>query len=127
VDRRRRHDEIDAWISRWSTSCEPDHAAGLLIERNIPAGRCRDPRTLSEHPQLAARGLFELIEHPIVGPHLAPAPPFRYSIVERWLRRPSPTLGLHNHDVLTRILELDQAEIAQLEAEQVIGTRPLGL
>jgi crotonobetainyl-CoA:carnitine CoA-transferase CaiB-like acyl-CoA transferase len=127
ADRRDRHDEIDAWISRWSASREPDHAVGLLAARGIPAGRCRDPRVLSEHPQLQARRLFEMTDHAIVGPHLAPAPPFRYSTVDHWLRRPSPTLGADNHDVLTRILGLDQAEIEQLETEQIIGTRPIGL
>jgi crotonobetainyl-CoA:carnitine CoA-transferase CaiB-like acyl-CoA transferase len=52
--------------------------------------------------------------------------PFRFASVERWIQRPAPTLGQHNHELL-RELGYGDAEIAQLEADQVIGTRPIGL
>jgi crotonobetainyl-CoA:carnitine CoA-transferase CaiB-like acyl-CoA transferase len=41
-------------------------------------------------------------------------------------QRPAPTLGEHNHEVLAE-LGLTAAEIARLEAEQLIGTRPAWL
>jgi crotonobetainyl-CoA:carnitine CoA-transferase CaiB-like acyl-CoA transferase len=41
-------------------------------------------------------------------------------------RRPAPTLGEHNHEVLTE-LGLGEEEIAALEADQIIGTRPVWL
>ena len=83
-----------------------------------------DPRTASLHPQHAARGFFEEIEHPVVGRQPIPGVPFRYASVERWLRRPAPTLGQHNRELLGGLLGLDDAELAALEAEGVIGTRP---
>ena len=52
--------------------------------------------------------------------------PFRFASVDRWLRTPAPTLGQHNHEILTD-LGLSDDEIAALEADDLIGTRPLGL
>jgi crotonobetainyl-CoA:carnitine CoA-transferase CaiB-like acyl-CoA transferase len=52
--------------------------------------------------------------------------PFRFASVERWIQRPAPALGQHDHELL-RELGYGDAEIAQLEADRVIGTRPIGL
>ena len=53
--------------------------------------------------------------------------PYRFASVDRWLHRATPTLGQDNHDVLSRVLGLGDDEIATLEADGVIGTRPTGL
>jgi crotonobetainyl-CoA:carnitine CoA-transferase CaiB-like acyl-CoA transferase len=39
---------------------------------------------------------------------------------------PSPSLGEHNRDVLGDLLGLSEQEIAALEAQGIIGTRPIG-
>jgi hypothetical protein len=38
---------------------------------------------------------------------------------------PAPMLGQHNRDVLCGILGLSEAEYAALEADNVIGNKPL--
>jgi crotonobetainyl-CoA:carnitine CoA-transferase CaiB-like acyl-CoA transferase len=53
--------------------------------------------------------------------------PYRWSGIEKWIRRPTPTLGQHNHEVLSSVLGLTDDEIAELEAQRVIGTRPVGV
>jgi crotonobetainyl-CoA:carnitine CoA-transferase CaiB-like acyl-CoA transferase len=83
-----------------------------------------DPRAASLHPQHAARGFFEEVEHPVVGRHPIPTVPFRYASVERWIRSPAPTLGQHNREILGGWLGLPDAELAALEASGVIGTQP---
>ena len=87
----------------------------------------RDPGSMYEHPQLRARGFHETIDHPVVGPRRTPSLPFRYASVPRWLRTPAPTLGQHNHDILVGDLGIDEARYAALEADGIIGSRPLGL
>jgi crotonobetainyl-CoA:carnitine CoA-transferase CaiB-like acyl-CoA transferase len=39
---------------------------------------------------------------------------------------PAPGLGEHNQDILEKLLGLSTQEIAALEAQGVIGTRPVG-
>lgn len=122
--RRRRHDALDAWLND-IIAAEPAEA---LVERlataGVPAGLLRDPRLLSEHPQLVARHLFEPSDHPVVGTHPVPMLPFRFASVERWCRNPAPTVGQHNDEVLGGLLGLSSDELATLTADRVIGTKP---
>ena len=55
-----------------------------------------------------------------------PGMPYKFASVDRWITSPSPTLGQHNHEILSE-LGLSPAEIAALETEGIIGTRPKGL
>ena len=97
-----------------------------LVEAGVPAAPARDPRLQHENPQHAHRGLFEMVDHPAVGTHPMPGMPYRFASVDRWITSPSPTLGQHNHEILAE-LGLSADEIAALEADGVIGTRPRGL
>jgi crotonobetainyl-CoA:carnitine CoA-transferase CaiB-like acyl-CoA transferase len=124
--RRAAHDTIDAELRPWFAARERDDAIAALVEAGVPAGAVADPRTSSAHPQLSARGFHETIDHPEVGEQATPGLPFRYASVERWLRRPAPTLGQHNHEILSE-LGLTDEEIAALAAAKVIGDHPEGL
>jgi crotonobetainyl-CoA:carnitine CoA-transferase CaiB-like acyl-CoA transferase len=86
-----------------------------------------DPRTTHTHPQLAARGFYETLEHPVVGKHPLPSLPFRYASVEHWIQRPAPTLGQHSREILRELTGLADPELDALEQAKVIGTRPTGL
>jgi crotonobetainyl-CoA:carnitine CoA-transferase CaiB-like acyl-CoA transferase len=98
-----------------------------LIARGVPAGRATDPRLTASHPQLMARRFYEKTDHPVMGDHLVPTLPFRFASIDHWVRTPPPTLGQHNHEILRALLGCDETMIAELEADKVIGTRPLGL
>ena len=125
--RRAAHDRIDAALRPWFAARERDDAVAELVAAGIPAAPVADPRASHAHPQLVARGFHETLDHPEVGPQATPGAPFRYASVERWLRRPAPLLGQHNHEVLTELLGLSDAEIAALAAAKVIGDHPEGL
>ena len=81
----------------------------------------RDP------PQLIARGYYEEVDHAVVGRRRTPTVPFRYASVDRWLRAAAPTVGEHNREILGGLLGLSDDQLAQLEADGVIGTRPRGV
>ncbi|HPG28943.1 MAG TPA: CoA transferase, partial [Myxococcota bacterium] len=124
--RRRKHGVIDEGLSRWLAARDVDETVEALLARGIPAAPLWDPRIQSEHPQFVARGFFEELDHPVVGRQQYVRPPFRFATVDRWNRTPAPTMGEHNHEVLAEI-GLSDAEIAELERSEVIGTKPKGL
>lgn len=125
--RRRAHDALDTQLAAWAAQQELAPTVRTLLDRGIPAAALTDPRTAHEHPQMAQRGFFESVSHPVAGTHATPGVPFRYEGVTRWIRRPAPSFGEHNHEILRDLLGLDAAEIAALEADEVIAARPIGL
>jgi crotonobetainyl-CoA:carnitine CoA-transferase CaiB-like acyl-CoA transferase len=125
--RRAHHDRIDAELARWAAERDLEPTVAELVAAGVPAAPVVDPRTTYRHPQLAARGFYEELTHPVVGTHPVCAPPFRFASVAHWLRSPAPTLGEHSREVLGGLLGLTAAELDELETAQVIGTRPTGL
>ncbi len=121
------HDVIDAGLSAWAADQELGPTVEALVAVGVPAGSARDPRTISTHPQLAARGFFEELDHPVCGRQAFVGLPFRYRSVEGWLTRPAPTMGEHNREVLAGELGLGGDEIDRLTALGVIGCAPTGL
>ena len=126
--RRAAHDMIDVELAAW---CK-DHKAEQLAERlaavGVPAGYVIDARNVSANTQMNHRGLFEVEDHPVTGPHPVPIVPFRFAsrAGQGWLRRPAPTLGQHNGEVLHELLGLTDGELANLRDVGLIGDRPVG-
>jgi crotonobetainyl-CoA:carnitine CoA-transferase CaiB-like acyl-CoA transferase len=125
--RRRHHDRLDEAIEAWSRTRRLDDAVAELLGAGVPAGATTDTRRSADHPQMAARGFFETVEHPVVGTHPTPGAPFRYASVDRWIRTPAPTLGQHGREIIGGLLGRTDDELDALEAAGVIGTRPHGL
>jgi crotonobetainyl-CoA:carnitine CoA-transferase CaiB-like acyl-CoA transferase len=126
--RRVQHDRIDAAIGAWTRSGDADALAELLLARGIPAAPVRSAARLGENPQLAARGFLETVDHPLVGTHTYPVLPLRFGAdASSWSTRHAPTLGQHTEEILRDLLGLDDAELAQLRADAIIGDRPVGL
>jgi crotonobetainyl-CoA:carnitine CoA-transferase CaiB-like acyl-CoA transferase len=116
------HDRLDQFGAQ-----ARDDAVARLRAAGVAAAPVVDQRDVVTQPVSEARGFAEWCDHPVVGRIPVITQPFRWSGIDQWIRFPAPTLGQHNHEVLSSILGLDEAEIAQLEDEGVIGTRPVGL
>jgi len=125
--RRAAHDLIDVRLGEWTA----DQSARVLSEQlcaaGVPAGYVCDPRDIRFNPQLVHRAFFETEDHPVCGPVVIPNAPWRFAgVTAPWLRRPAPTLGQHNDEVLGGILGLDPAELARLREIDIIGETPKG-
>ena len=124
--RRRQGTRLDAIVGGWVAGREVEDAAGALIAAGVPAAVMTDARRTFDHQQMSDRGYFESVDHPVVGEHLTPGLPFRYASVDRWIRRPAPTIGQHNREILGGWLGHSDEELEVLERDGIIGTRPLG-
>jgi crotonobetainyl-CoA:carnitine CoA-transferase CaiB-like acyl-CoA transferase len=130
----------DAWVAidrardpmtpadraEWCASRTPEEAAAEARADGVPAAMMVAGFTTLDDPQLRARNFFEPVEHALVGEQCYPTWPVRLSSgPERVWTTPAPMLGQHTDEVLRAELGLDDAELARLESEQVIGTRPV--
>ena len=69
------------------------------------------------------------VDHPVTGPTVHGGFPARFSAgpAPADLHRSAPpTLGQHNHQVLSEVLGLGDDEIAALSRDGIIGTKPEG-
>jgi crotonobetainyl-CoA:carnitine CoA-transferase CaiB-like acyl-CoA transferase len=118
----------DAEPATWFATQEASSVVERLAAAGIPAAVVVSPSLVTENPQLTHRGFFERMTHPSTGPGLYPCPPFaRLDGADAWLRRTPPTLGQHNSEVLKALCASTDADLDQLAADGVIGTRPKGL
>lgn len=120
-------DRIDAELSAWCASRAATETADMLCAAGIPAAAVVLPYETRLNPQLQARGFFEPLKHPVVGPVLHEGWPVRFAAgPQRFHRMPAPMLGEHNSEILSSLLGISDAEIGALEAAGVIGSRPIG-
>ena len=90
----------------------------------MPVAKVMQPHRQTELDQLNARGFFEVVDHPVCGAARLSSVPMRLSGGPRLFHtQPAPLLGQHNRELLAE-LGLTDDEIAQLEAEGVIGRCP---
>ncbi|WP_099038675.1 CaiB/BaiF CoA-transferase family protein [Mycobacterium neglectum] len=122
--RRARHDDIDEHIAVWCVDRTGDDIVDALWERGVPVAKVMQPHRQTEIPQLAARGFFEDVGHPVNARTPHSTLPFTFSRgPERIHIEPAPLLGQHNHELLSE-LGLTDDEIADLQAHGVIGNAP---
>ncbi|ONH22764.1 carnitine dehydratase [Pseudofrankia asymbiotica] len=125
--RRARADDLEKRIAAWTAGQEREALVERLLAAGIPAGEARDGRFIHDHPHLAARGFYQLVELPWPGAIPLPLLPVRAASGGWAHRRRPPTLGEHNAEVLGAELGLDETRLAELAADGVIGTVPLGV
>jgi len=120
--RRARRDEIDAALAAWCAERPAAEVVDRLWSAGVPVAPVVHPSEQLGFEQLHARRFFETVRHPISGEAVHVTFPFRFAGEEGPVhRRPAPTLGQHNDEVLRGVLGLPDAEIAGLREAGVIG------
>ena len=116
------HDAIDARLQAWTGERDADEVVEVLWSAGVPVARVMQPHQQPELPPLQARGFFEQMEHPVMGPARYSTLPFRVDgLPDRLHRRTAPLLGEHTAELL-RELGVDDEGLATLEADGVIAT-----
>lgn len=115
------HDALDAVVSAWTRQHDKYAVQARLSAAGIPAAAVQSPHERIDGDEATARwGLFPEVTHPILGPTRVDGIPLHLSATDWEMHTGAPTLGQHNHEVLSGLLRLDDDEIARLEADGVI-------
>ncbi|WP_297847195.1 CoA transferase [Mycobacterium sp.] len=123
--RREHQDLIDERLAAWCEHRGRDEIVATLWDAGVPVAKVMQPHRQTELEQLAFRGFFEEVDHPVNGPARLSTVPMRFSAGPNTFHTEhAPLLGQHNHELLTE-LGLSDAEIAGLEADGVIGSAPV--
>lgn len=123
--RRAEHAAIDARIAAWTAERDVATIVDTLLAAGVPAAHLANAHALFPNAQLIHREFFQQIVHPRTGETRYPGWPMKFSGLPRAIhRRPPPTLGQHNDEVLGGELGLDDDVLRDLRERQVIGERP---
>lgn len=117
--------ELDRSIQEWTVHLDHYEVMNVLQAAGVAAGAVLTADEAFHDPHLEKRGFFEIVSHPEAGTHLTSGISWKLSKTPACVRFAAPCLGQHNQYVLHELLGISYEEIAQLEAEQIIGTEPL--
>ena len=120
-----RHHELDAAVTKWSMTQEPQAAMDSLQGVGVPAGRVLDVAAILEDPQLVARGFWVELPHPNMHLYRQQGVVWPMADAQPAPRRHSPLFGEHNTQILQGLLGYTDEELRQLRADAVIADRPI--
>ncbi len=115
--------ELSAEIAAWTSGRDKHEAALLLQEAGVCAAPVQNARDLNGSAFLRHRGLVQRMTHALAGTHDYQGLPLHTTGYDLAIRRPAPTFGQHNGDILAE-LGCSDSEIAELESAGVTASRP---
>jgi len=118
--RRTHQNELEAIIVAWTHTRDANEIETLLQAHGVPASALQTMYDLYRDPQLAHRGHFVELTHPIHGTTTVEGSRFTLSRTPARIDRAGPTLGRDNRYVLETILGYSAERIAELEAQGVL-------
>ena len=118
---------LDEDLARWCEDRDAGEVLQRLIEANVPVGLVSKGVELLANPQLAARGFFTTVEHPVCGAVAYPGLPMVAQFdaegpVPCGPRAPAPMLGEHD-DLIETMLGVRHDVAAGLRTRGVTGSR----
>jgi formyl-CoA transferase len=122
VSRGANQDSLDKLVGDWAESYDAADLLRILDDAGVVSGPVNTVAELVKDPQLQFRNMFvehsdERIGRKILGPGVVPKFSASPGSV-RWAGRATP--GYDNSEIYSRLLNLDEASIRELESKQVI-------
>jgi crotonobetainyl-CoA:carnitine CoA-transferase CaiB-like acyl-CoA transferase len=129
-DARVRHrDELTRLIEEWMAGFPSDaDVIAALEEHRVPCSRVNDPALLVDDEHLRARDAIRIVPDPRLGSVVTPGFPIHFAGTTAPRRLGTdeviaPNLGQHNHEVLSGLLGIDEAAIADLEQRGILASK----
>jgi crotonobetainyl-CoA:carnitine CoA-transferase CaiB-like acyl-CoA transferase len=112
---------IEDWLQTFPNDEEP---LKILAEARVPSASILDIAQAAAHPQIQARGLFQNVPHPLLGPTPIAKSPFHFSTAAVEIPFRGAFLGEHNEEILESYLFYSPEQISALYQDRVIGQDP---
>ena len=109
-----KNEVASALITEWTTARTGREIYDESQRQRAPFSLIPTPRELLEWPPLVEAGFWREVDHPTLGRHQQPAPPFTVAGERGEIRR-APLLGEHTNEVLA---ELDGGEVSRTSARE---------
>ena len=113
-------EDVDEVIAAWTQGRTKYEAMKSVGEAGIPAGAVLDTDELNNDVTFEARGVMQTMVHPVHRPFKMPGWPVRVDGKATRIA-PSPMLGEHTEQVISDWLGLNDAAIATLKQDGVLG------
>lgn len=114
-------EELDRIVARWTAKLDQYQAEAMLQAAGVPASAVQNSAELSQDPQLAHRGHFVQVKHPLHGTIFVESPAIRLSLTPGSIQRAAPMLGGDTQHVLTEILAYSEDQITGLATDGALG------
>lgn len=126
VERYRHQQELEPLIAAWTAPQPYREVMERLQRAGVPATMVYRQEELLDDPHLAGRDYFVTLDHPAAGRHRYAGPAVHFERQPlRPVRSPAPTLGQHNHELITGLLGRSEEEYRRLVEAAVVGDRYL--
>ena len=125
-------DELDRLIETWTITKDHYEAMHILQSWGVPAGAVLNAKEVLLDIHLKEREFFQLVQFPWlpgmeqVGKRFHLGLPWKATKKVTSLQA-SPTLGQHNHEILTGLLGMSEEGVKQLYEQAVLSQQPLGI
>ncbi len=106
-------------LDEWASTRTMEECEAILTEGSVPCSRYYTVREALEHPRLAQRGSFEVINDG-AGPLKVPNPAFKFGNANAQARNYVPALGADNAVVLSSVLGYSEDRIAALYEKRIL-------
>jgi crotonobetainyl-CoA:carnitine CoA-transferase CaiB-like acyl-CoA transferase len=114
-------EELDRILTQWTATMDRYQAEATLQAAGVPASVVQNSLELSQDPQLAHRGHFVQVPHPVHGTIFTEATSIKLSLTPDTVSRAAPTLGGDAHYILHDILGYSEERITELAADGGLG------
>lgn len=107
LDRLRNAEVVDEVLLAWLAERTVDEVLRTAQDHKLPFSRVATVDDLLSSEHLAARDYWRTQDHPVIGPILAPGPPFKLGGVPEDPEPPAPLLGQHTARVRAEVVDRD--------------------
>jgi formyl-CoA transferase len=112
-------DVVDAAITAWTSTRSKHEVTRIIAGAGVPCGAVLTTLELLNDPDLHARGMMQVIDHPVRGPVTVPSWPLRMSDSPVELKC-APIHGADSETIYGEWLGYTEAEVEDLRQRKVI-------